>query len=79
MVYQVAEAVSKYCVLLHIPAGSSDAAQFSSICILILSSIFQLLSVLHVTGHGLTYCYEIITWAIKIGLYILFFLLKKKK
>ncbi|XP_023004994.1 plant UBX domain-containing protein 11 isoform X1 [Cucurbita maxima] len=28
---RVAESVSKYCVLLHIPAGSSDAAQFSSI------------------------------------------------
>ncbi|CAK9313706.1 unnamed protein product [Citrullus colocynthis] len=27
----VAESVSKYCVLLHIPAGSTDAAQFSSI------------------------------------------------
>ncbi|XP_004140870.1 plant UBX domain-containing protein 11 isoform X2 [Cucumis sativus] len=28
---KVAESVSKYCVLLHIPAGSMDAAQFSSI------------------------------------------------
>ncbi|XP_022150426.1 plant UBX domain-containing protein 11 isoform X2 [Momordica charantia] len=28
---RVAESVSKYCVLLHIPAGSTDAAQFSSI------------------------------------------------
>ncbi|XP_038884781.1 plant UBX domain-containing protein 11 [Benincasa hispida] len=28
---KVAESVLKYCVLLHIPAGSTDAAQFSSI------------------------------------------------
>ncbi|KAJ4839340.1 hypothetical protein Tsubulata_029976 [Turnera subulata] len=32
---KVAESVSKCCVLLHIKEGSSDAANFSAICILV--------------------------------------------
>ena len=31
---QVADSVTKYCILLHILEGSADAAQFSAICIL---------------------------------------------
>lgn len=32
---QVAESLSKYCILLHIPGGSTDAAHFSALCILL--------------------------------------------
>lgn len=31
---QVADSVAKYCILLHIPEESTDAANFSAICIL---------------------------------------------
>ena len=53
---QVAESLAKYCIFLHIPGGSTDAAHFSTLCILLeddkscfpLSFSFQLL-------HSLVY------------------------
>ena len=37
---QVAEKLSKYCVLLHLLEGSTDVAHFSAICILGLNDVF---------------------------------------
>lgn len=39
---QVAESLTKYCILLHILEGSSDATNFSAICILLLNSNFKM-------------------------------------
>ncbi|RVW59954.1 hypothetical protein CK203_086977 [Vitis vinifera] len=36
---QVAEKLSKYCILLHILEGSTEASHFSAICILCLNNV----------------------------------------
>ena len=62
---QVAESVSKYCVLLHISEGSADAAHFSAICILLVDMKKIILFIIYAyvcecpngrRGFALTYC-----------------------
>ena len=68
---QVAESLAKYCIFLHIPGGSTDAANFSALCILLeddkscfpLSLSFQLLHSLvyvnkSIQNNNLTLSYE---------------------
>ena len=58
---QVAESLAKYCIFLHIPGGSTDAANFSALCILLeddkscfpLSFSFQLLHSLVYVNKGI--------------------------